>query len=106
MLPIKDDQPRYSTPYVTWFLIGCNILIFLFEASLDLRSADLFVHEFGMIPSHFAAFLAGSPRYSLPQVVIPFVTSMFLHGGRMHVLGNMWFLWIFGDNIEDYLGHF
>jgi len=106
MLPLKDDQPRFSTPYVTWFLIGINILIFLFEASLDQRSGDLFVRQFGMIPSHLTALLAGSPRYSLPQAVIPLLTSMFLHGSWMHVLGNMWFLWIFGDNVEDYLGHF
>lgn len=106
MLPIKDDQPRYSTPYVNSFLIGLNILIFIFEASLDRQSAEVFARQFGVVPSHVAAFLAGSPRYSLPQVVIPFFTSMFLHGGWMHVLGNMWFLYIFGDNVEDYLGHF
>ena len=59
-----------------------------------------------MVPSHTAAFLAGSPRYPLPVVVLPFFTSMFLHGSWLHVLGNMWFLYIFGDNVEDYLGHF
>src|SRR5438270_2326774 len=106
MLPLKDDQPRYSVPYVNGFLIGINILIFIFETSLDRQSAELFARQFGVVPSHLAAFLAGSPRYSLPQVIIPFFTSMFLHGGWMHVLGNMWFLFIFGDNIEDYLGHF
>jgi hypothetical protein len=58
------------------------------------------------VPSHLAAFVAGSHRYTLPQVVLPFFTSMFLHGGWAHVLGNMWFLYIFGDNVEDYLGHF
>jgi hypothetical protein len=61
---------------------------------------------YGEVPAHLAAFLAGSPQYTLPAVVIPFFTSMFLHGGWVHVLGNMWFLYIFGDNIEDYLGHF
>lgn len=106
MIPIKDDQPRYSTPFVNGFLIGLNILIYLFQATLDPRSYELFARQFGMVPSHLASFLAGSPRYSLPEVVIPFFTSMFLHAGWMHVLGNMWFLFIFGDNIEDYLGHF
>ena len=62
MIPLKDDQPRYSTPYVTWFLIAINILIFLFEPSLDQRSGDLFLRQFGMTPSHLTAFLAGSPR--------------------------------------------
>jgi membrane associated rhomboid family serine protease len=106
MLPIKDDQPRYSTPFVTWFLIGLNLLIFLFEATLDRRSLNLLIGQFGVVPSHLAALLAGSPRYPLPAVALPFFTSMFLHGSWMHVIGNMWFLFIFGDNVEDYLGHF
>jgi membrane associated rhomboid family serine protease len=106
MFPIRDDQPSYSTPYVTWFLIALNILIYLFQATLDPKAGDLFARQFGMVPSHVAAFLAGSPKYPLPAVVIPFFTSMFLHGSLVHVLGNMWFLYIFGDNVEDYLGHF
>jgi membrane associated rhomboid family serine protease len=105
MLPLKDDQPSYSTPYVTWCLIGLNILIFLYQWSLGPRAGEGFVQVFGEVPSHLAAFLAGSPKYSLIQVTLPFLTSMFLHAGWMHVLGNMWFLYIFGDNVEDYLGH-
>ena len=106
MLPIRDDQPRYSTPWVTRFLIALNLLIFLFEAALDRQSLNALIGQFGVVPSHLAAFLAGSPRYPLPAVVVPFFTSMFLHGSWMHVIGNMWFLFIFGDNVEDYLGHF
>jgi hypothetical protein len=106
MIPIKDDQPRYSTPYVNTFLIAINILVYLFQSLLDPRSGELFARQFGEVPAHLAAFVSGSPRYSLPEVVLPFFTSMFLHGSWMHVLGNMWFLFIFGDNIEDYLGHF
>jgi hypothetical protein len=110
MLPIKDDQPIYSTPYVNWFLIGINLAIYLFqfflEATVDPRSYELFMREYGEVPSHLAIFLSGSHRYSLAAVVVPFFTSMFLHGGWAHVLGNMWFLYIFGDNVEDYLGHF
>jgi len=106
MFPIKDDQPRYSTPYVNTFLIVLNILIFFYQWTLGPRAGEAFARIYGEVPSHLAAFLAGSPRYTLPDVVVPFFTSMFLHGGWMHVLGNMWFLYIFGDNIEDYLGHF
>ena len=87
MLPLKDDQPSYSTPYVNWFLIGLNILIFLFQATLDPRSSKLLAEQFGEVPSHLAAFVAGSHRYTLPQVVLPFFTSMFLHGGWAHVGG-------------------
>lgn len=106
MLPIRDDQPRYSTPFVTRFLIVLNVVIFFFEWTLDPRSLNVLVHQFGVVPYHLAVFLGGSPRYPLPAIVIPFLTSMFLHGSWMHVIGNMWFLYIFGDNVEDYLGHF
>lgn len=106
MFPIRDDQPRYSTPFVNWFLIVLNIVIYLFQSMLDPRSGELFARQFGMVPAHLAAFLTGSPKYPLPAVVLPFFTSMFLHASWMHVLANMWFLYIFGDNIEDYLGHF
>ncbi|MGA8430957.1 MAG: rhomboid family intramembrane serine protease [Candidatus Sulfotelmatobacter sp.] len=106
MLPIKDDQPRFSTPYINYFLIGLNLLIFLFEASLTPASLKAFISEFAIIPAHLSALLAGSSQYSPIAVVLPFFTSMFLHGSWMHVIGNMWFLYIFGDNVEDYLGHF
>jgi membrane associated rhomboid family serine protease len=106
MFPIKDDQPSYSTPFVNIFLIALNILIFFYQWTLGPRGDDQFVRIYGEVPAHLAAFLAGSSRYTLPAVVIPFFTSMFLHGGWSHVLGNMWFLYIFGDNVEDYLGHF
>lgn len=108
MFPIRDDQPRYSTPYVTWFLIGLNILIYAvqwLQMISDPRGAELFARTYGEVPAHLAAFLSGSPRYTLGDVILPFFTSMFLHGSWLHVLGNMWFLYIFGDNVEDYLGH-
>jgi membrane associated rhomboid family serine protease len=106
MLPIRDDQPRYSTPWVTRFLIGLNLLIFFFEATLDRRSLNALVGQFAVVPAHLAGMLAGTSAYPLPAVVLPFFTSLFLHGSWMHVIGNMWFLYIFGDNVEDYLGHF
>jgi len=106
MLPLRDDQPRYSTPYVTYFLIGLNLLIFLFEAALEPESLKNLVYQFGVVPARLTAVLAGLPKYPLVAVVLPFFTSMFLHGSWMHVIGNMWFLHIFGDNVEDYLGHF
>jgi membrane associated rhomboid family serine protease len=106
MLPLRDDQPRYSTPWVNSFLIGLNLVIFFFEAALDPGSLDALIRQFGVVPSHVALFVAGSPRYSLPAIMLPFFTSMFLHGSWAHVIGNMWILYIFGDNVEDYLGHF
>ena len=106
MLPLRDDQPRYSTPFVTYFLIGLNLLIFLLEAALEPASLKNLVYQFAVVPAHLTSFLAGSPKYPRIAVVLPFFTSMFLHGSWMHVIGNMWFLYIFGDNVEDYLGHF
>jgi membrane associated rhomboid family serine protease len=91
MFPIRDTQRSNSTPVVTVALIVVNLLIFLYEFSLDGYSRNEFVAAWALIPDSF--------------VWLNVVTSMFLHGGWMHVLGNMWFLWIFGDNIEDILGH-
>ncbi len=106
MLPIRDDQPRYSTPWVTRFLIGLNLLIFFFEATLDPRSLVALISQFAVVPSHLARVLAGTSAYPLPAIALPFLTSLFLHASWMHVIGNVWFLYIFGDNVEDYLGHF
>jgi len=91
---------------VNSFLIGLNLVIFFFEFALDPQSLDLLIHQFGVVPSHLAMFLSGSPKYSLVAVVLPFFTSLFLHGSWLHVMGNMLYLYIFGDNVEDYLGHF
>ena len=91
MIPLRDSQRSYSTPYVTILLIVCNVLVFLFTVSLDPYSRNDFLTVYGMVPARL--------RWDT------LLTSMFLHGGWLHVIGNMWFLWIFGDNVEDVLGH-
>lgn len=109
MIPIRDDTPRFSTPYVTYFIIALNTVVFLLELSVGSqghRELDSLVYQFGVVPRHFQLALAGSPRYDLAGQSLTILTSMFLHGGWLHIIGNMWFLWIFGDNIEDRLGHF
>jgi membrane associated rhomboid family serine protease len=106
MLPLRDDQPRYSTPWVNYFLMGVNLTIFFLAWAPGPRNLAILNQQFGVVPSDLAAFLAGSPRYPPAAIVLPFFTSMFLHGSWPHVLGNMWILYIFGDNVEDYLGHF
>jgi membrane associated rhomboid family serine protease len=97
MLPIRDHNPSGRRPYVTYTLIVINVLIFLaFNLSLgEGRALNLFFYEWGMVPAQISA---GQDYYSL-------VTSQFLHGGIMHIGGNMLFLWIFGDNMEDEMGH-
>lgn len=91
MFPIKDAQPSYSTPVVTMLLIAANVLVFLYQVSLERFTLNHFIETYALIPA----------RFEIANVF----TSMFLHGGWMHLLGNMWFLWIFGDNVEDALGH-
>jgi membrane associated rhomboid family serine protease len=109
MIPLRDDQPVFSTPFVNYFLIALNILIFLFEVSVSMQSrGDLnaLMFQFGVVPAKEVGLLTGIPIFSPGAAVVPILSSMFLHASWSHVIGNMWFLWIFGDNIEDYLGHF
>src|SRR5579862_7066706 len=109
MIPIRDDQPRFSTPYVTYFIIALNAVVFVFELSIGTqghRALNGLIYQFGVVPQHFELAIQGSRRYDLPGQSLTILTSMFLHGGWLHIIFNMWFLWIFGDNIEDHLGHF
>jgi len=108
MIPLRDDQPSFSTPFINYFLIGLNVLIFFWELSLGLntRALQAFTFEFGVVPRHAVAVLTGHSHDPLATAILPIFTSMFLHAGFLHVAGNMLFLWIFGDNVEDYLGHF
>ena len=109
MFPIRDDTPRFSTPIITYFIIALNVVVFLYELMVGGQSQgalNAFVAEFGVIPRHEVAVLTGQSSLSPAAAILPIFTSMFLHGGWLHIIFNMWWLWIFGDNIEDYLGHF
>ena len=106
MLPIQDDQPVFSTPYVNYLLIAFNLLIMLFESQLGNRALHVLVAQYAVVPRYEIGLLTGVPVFAPVAALIPILTSMFLHAGWVHVIFNMWFLWIFGDNIEDYLGHF
>ena len=94
LFPYKDDNPRILVPYVTYCIIGINALIFVLQFNLgisDPSAEKAFIYRFGFIPADFS--------------LITLFTSMFLHGGISHIMGNMWFLWVFGDNVEGVLGH-
>src|SRR5437868_584526 len=106
MIPIRDDTPRYTTPYVNYLLIALNTLVFLFEVSLNAETRQVFVYQFGVEPVRVLSALGLAHVYAPHPSVMPLLTSMFLHASWLHLIGNMWVLWIFGDNIEDYLGHF
>jgi membrane associated rhomboid family serine protease len=106
MFPIRDNAPRRTFPFVTILLILANTAVFFYQMSLFVEgraAGEAFVQSFGAAPAAITAALAG--RTPLGDGLVPVFTSMFLHGGLMHLLGNMWFLWIFGDNVEDDLGH-
>jgi membrane associated rhomboid family serine protease len=108
MIPLRDDQPSFSTPFINYFLIGVNVLVFIWEMSVGLntRAFQAFCFEFGVVPRHAIAVITGHSHDPLATAILPIFTSMFLHASFLHVGGNMLFLWIFGDNVEDYLGHF
>ena len=104
MIPLKDDNPTSDKPIVTYYLIGICVFIFLIELSSSSYRTGTFFYSFGLIPS----VLLGNNQLSQDLYVIPaFLTifsSMFVHGGFMHLIGNMLYMWIFADNIEDNLG--
>jgi membrane associated rhomboid family serine protease len=91
MIPLRDVIPSRTTPYITITIILLNALAWLFEISLNERQLTQFLYVYGVVPAAFA----------WPTLI----TSMFLHGSWSHVIGNMWYLWIFGDNVEDRVGH-
>lgn len=91
MIPIRDVIPSRTTPGVTITLIALNVVVFLFQLLLSERAMDAFIFAFGVVPAQLS--------------ILSIFTSMFVHGGLAHLAGNMLFLWIFGDNVEDRLGH-
>lgn len=103
MIPIRDTVPVQHTPWVTWSIIGLNLLLFLKGEFLDPDDLRSFQYLHGLIAARYMypewAMIAG-----LPVDYTPFLTSMFLHGGFFHLIFNMWLLWIFGDNVEDRMG--
>lgn len=100
MIPIRDDNPTTITPVVTVGLIVVNVLVFIYQLSLG-PQGEAFVYVFGAVPGT----LFGGESLSPVPPMLTLVTSMFLHGGVMHIGGNMLYLWIFGNNIEDVMGH-
>ncbi len=104
MLPLRDRNPSATTPYVVYGLIALNAVAFMFELGLEQEALRDFVQRFGLVPQRATAALRGEAAM-LGALLVPAVASMFLHGGWAHLIGNMWFLHIFGDNVEDRLGH-
>ncbi|GJQ60261.1 MAG: rhomboid family intramembrane serine protease [Candidatus Scalindua sp. AMX11] len=104
MIPLRDKNPSNVVPYVTIGIIVVNIVMFFVEISLE-TNLDGFLRNYGVVPSKFIGDVSGD-RATFIATFFPLFSYMFLHGGVVHLLGNIWYLWIFGDNIEDELGHF
>ena len=98
MIPLADDIPSRRFPVITYLIIAANVLAFFFELSLG-RYLDRFIAIFGLVPWRIVNWS------SYPAVFITIFTSMFLHAGWVHLFGNMLYLWVFGDNVEDAMGH-
>lgn len=104
MFPIKDENPTKIVPYVTYGLIAINILVFGYQLSLPPEQLDAFYHTFAIVPRELSeSWAGGATSPGIPEWMT-LITSQFLHGGFLHVGGNMLFLWIFGNNIEERLG--
>ncbi len=102
MIPIRDRNPSGTFPFVTVGIILINVLVFFIELSLG-PQLDSFLFQFGVVPVK-VVYSADIPDSTFVNTYFPFLSYMFLHGGFIHLIGNMWYLWIFGDNIEDRLG--
>ena len=99
MIPIRDEIPTRETPVVNYVLIAMNVIVYLLMALAGPETQEAIVAKYAMIPAHFA------DGVTLAEIMTIF-TSMFMHAGIAHIGGNMLYLWIFGDNVEDRLGHF
>lgn len=105
MIPIRDENPSATTPWVTYTLIGINSFIFVLQVSMPRESMVQVVKALGFVPLRATAALQGEAGL-ITGLGIPAFTSMFMHGGWLHLIGNMWYLYLFGDNVEDGLGHY
>src|SRR5260370_10660968 len=106
MIPLRDDQRTFSFPFVNYFLIVANVLVFMWELSVSHRALSLFMLQFGVVPHHTLAVLAGDTPEPVAAVILPLFTSLFLHSSFLHRAGNILVFWVFRDNAREHLGHF
>lgn len=108
MVPLRDNVPTSITPIVTYALIGANIAVFLYQLTLSPQELQAFFQSAAVVPCQLSGNIGGRCPIPTSQELpewMTLITSQFLHGGFLHIAGNMWFLWIFGNNVEDRLGH-
>jgi len=103
MIPLRDTIPSRHKPKMTMYIIAANALVFLFQYILGNKELNMIVYNFGFIPEKFSNLILRQPLAAIAYY--PILSSLFLHGGLFHLISNMWALWIFGDNVEDLMGH-
>jgi membrane associated rhomboid family serine protease len=106
MIPLRDNVPGQSTPWVTWLLILVNVLVFRYQTTLSPTELNDFIMSFGFVPMDLSRLLSEGPGTGMSMVSASMASSLFIHGSWIHLLTNMWSLWLFGDNVEDTVGHF
>lgn len=104
MIPLKDDNPARTFPIVTILIIAINIFVFFYTVSLEEAARNNLVNLYGATPYELMHGIGFKKGFYLP-IVVTIITSMFLHGGLFHLISNMLYLWIFGNNVEDSMGH-
>ncbi len=104
MIPLRDDNPVTRIPFVTYAVIGACILVFLYQLSVGPEGGRILVYQLGVTPALLFDYARLPPSMAMVSPELTVVTSMFLHGGWMHLIGNLLYLWIFADNVEDSLG--
>jgi membrane associated rhomboid family serine protease len=105
LIPLRDDNPTRSTPVVSYGIIGACVLVYLWQATLGPSAGQAAVYALGLVPAVLLQGASLPPEIALIPPTATVFTSMFLHGGWLHLIGNMLYLWIFADNIEDSMGH-
>lgn len=102
MIPVSDTPRSRTVPYVNLALIGASVLVFIYELTLSLPDINRFFVDYGVIPAQLSDWAKHPSGLKEPMTVL---SSAFIHGGWLHLAGNMLYLWVFGDNVEDALGH-
>jgi membrane associated rhomboid family serine protease len=104
MIPLRDTVPSKTFPIVNWLIIIANLFVFIAELRMSESQLETFFYQYGLVPSRIMPALRGDPSAIRPGVLTTFASNIFIHGNFWHFAGNMWFLYIFGDNVEDRMG--
>ena len=104
MIPLRDAVPPKSFPVVNWLIIIANLAVFIFEWRMSEPQLEAFFNQYGLVPSNIMSAVFGDPSAFRLGVLSTFTSNIFIHGNFWHLIGNMWFLYIFGDNVEDKMG--